>query len=94
MLKFDVQTIPQVEEQLNQETTVLKGVAHIQVSLGNTTIEETEIKVIVIVVILITEGMNQEVVAKIKMKQEMVDLQVQAIATQISEVMTEATEDD
>jgi len=94
MLKFDVQTIPQVEEQLNQETTVLKGVVHIQVSLGNTTIEETEIKVIVIVVILITEGMNQEVVAKIKMKQEMVDLQVQAIATQISEVMTEATEDD
>lgn len=94
MLKFDVKTIPQVEEQLNQEIIVSKEVVHILVSLGNMTIEVTETKVIVIGVIQITEVMNQEVVAKIKMILGMVDLQVQAIATQISEVMTEATEDD
>ena len=94
MLKFDVKKIPQVEEQLNQEIIVSKEVVHILVSLGNMTIEVTETKVIVIGVIQITEVMNQEVVAKIKMILGMVDLQVQAIATQISEVMTEATEDD
>lgn len=94
MLKFDVKTIPQVEEQLNQEIIVSKEVVHILVSLDNMTIEVTETKVIVIGVIQITEVMNQEVVAKIKMILGMVDLQVQAIATQISEVMTEATEDD
>ena len=94
MLKFDVKTIPQVEEQLNQEIIVSKEVVHILVSLDNMTIEVTETKVIVIGVIQITEVMNQEVVAKIKMILGMVDLQVQAIAIQISEVMTEATEDD
>lgn len=94
MLKFDVKTITQVEEQLNQEVIVSKEVEHILVSLDNTTIEETEIKVIVIGVIQITEEMNREVVVKIKMILGMVDLQVQAIVTQISEMMTEVTEDD